>query len=166
MRVGIALGSNLGDRIAHLRAAVTAIRAFAEAPILVSRVYETAPVNCPPGSPSFLNAAMEIGYLGELPDLLERLRSIEQANERPPDHGQNTPRTVDLDILYADDFISNEPRLTVPHPRLMDRLFVLLPLCDFAPDRRIPRCAETVSERARKLQQDNVNTYNIAYLTL
>lgn len=138
MRVGIALGSNLGDRAARLRAAVAAIRAFAEPPILLSHVYETAPVDCPPGSPAFLNAAMEIGFSGEIHDLLHRLQAIEQAQDRPAMHGRNTPRTVDLDILYADDLTLETPELTLPHPRLMERAFVLRPLCDFAPNRTLP----------------------------
>jgi 2-amino-4-hydroxy-6-hydroxymethyldihydropteridine diphosphokinase len=147
MRVGIALGSNLGDRAARLRAAVAAIRAFAEPPILVSRVYETAPVDCPPGSPAFLNAAIEISFFGEIHDLLHRLQSIEQAQDRPAVHGRNTPRTVDLDLLYADDLTLDTPNLTLPHPRLMDRSFVLRPLCDIAPNRRLPSQTNTFSEQ-------------------
>jgi 2-amino-4-hydroxy-6-hydroxymethyldihydropteridine diphosphokinase len=138
MRVGIALGSNLGNRAAQLRAAVAAIHVFAEPPILLSHVYETAPVDCPPGSPAFLNAAVEIGFSGKIHDLLRRLQSIEQAQDRPSVHGRNTPRTVDLDILYADDLTLETPELTLPHPRLMERAFVLRPLCDFAPNRILP----------------------------
>ncbi len=155
MRVGIALGSNLGDRVARLRAAVAAIRAFADSPVLISRLYETEPVNCPPGSPAFLNAALEIGYCGELPDLLERLQTIERQNDRPRIHGRNTPRTVDLDILYADEQTLELPGLKLPHPRLMDRLFVLSPLCDIVPERKLPGANQTFRERKEALLKAN-----------
>jgi 2-amino-4-hydroxy-6-hydroxymethyldihydropteridine diphosphokinase len=161
MRVGIALGSNLGDRAAQLRAAVAAIRKFAEPPILLSRVYETAPVDCPPGSPAFLNAAMEIGFSGDIHDLLHRLKAIEQAQDRPAVHGRNTPRTVDLDILYADDLTLDTPELTVPHPRLMDRAFVLRPLCDIAPTRRLPSHANTLSEQSSQHSDSSIAETNV-----
>ena len=163
MRVGIALGSNLGDRVAHLRAAVTAIREFAEPPVLVSRIYETEPVDCPPDSPIFLNAAVEIGYSGEIMDLLQRLQTIEQAEGRQKLRGLNTPRTVDLDILYADDFVVNLPGLTLPHPRLMSRLFVLLPLNDIVPDRRLPNASLTFSENLKRM---NIMNTNISQYTI
>jgi 2-amino-4-hydroxy-6-hydroxymethyldihydropteridine diphosphokinase len=146
MRIGIALGSNLGDRVAHLRAAVAAIREFAGLPVLVSRVYETEPVNCPPDSPLFLNAAMEIGYSGDLHALLGRLQAIEQAEGRPMLRELNAPRPVDLDILYADDVTLDSPDLKVPHPRLMSRLFVLLPLNDIVPNRKLPGTQITFSD--------------------
>jgi len=156
MRVGIALGSNLGNRAAQLRAAVAAIRAFAEPPILLSHVYETAPVDCPPGSPAFLNAAMEIGFSGEIHDLLLRLQAIEQAQDRPAVHGRNSPRTVDLDILYADNLTLETPELTLPHPRLMERAFVLRPLCDFAPNRMLPGHAVTFIIQLNQLSDSPV----------
>jgi len=151
MRVGIALGSNLGDRVAHLRSAAAAVRALGIPPILTSRVYETAPVDCPPDSPAFLNAAMEIGYSGDLRDLIRDLQAVELAHQRPTDHGRNTPRTVDLDILYADELILETPELTLPHPRLMERMFVLRPLCDFAPTRQLPGETETFTARLASL---------------
>jgi 2-amino-4-hydroxy-6-hydroxymethyldihydropteridine diphosphokinase len=146
MRVGIALGSNLGDRAAHLQSAVTAIREFAESPVLVSRVYETEPVDCPPGSPSFLNAAVEIGWSGDIHELLTRLQEIEKTQGRPGIRPKNDPRTVDLDILYADDLVLETPDLVLPHPRLKNRAFVLLPLADITPERKLPRCVNTLAE--------------------
>ncbi len=146
MRVGIALGSNLGDRVAHLQAAVTAIRKFAEPPVLISRVYETEPVDCPPDSPAFLNAAIEIGYSGDLRQLLTRLQGLEQASGRPILRSRNAPRALDLDILYADDLILDWPDLQLPHPRLMSRVFVLTPLADIVPNRKLPGAQITFSE--------------------
>jgi 2-amino-4-hydroxy-6-hydroxymethyldihydropteridine diphosphokinase len=164
MRVGIALGSNLGDRIAHLRSAAAAVRALGAPPILTSRIYETAPVDCPPGSPAFLNAAMEIGYSGDLHDLIRSLQAVERAHQRPAEHGRNTPRTVDLDILYADELSLKTPELTLPHPRLMERMFVLRPLCDFAPDRQLPGETETFAARLASLSarsKELIDTTNI-----
>jgi len=157
MRVGIALGSNLGDRAGHLRAAVAAIREFAELPVLVSRVYETEPVDCPPGSPAFLNAAIEIGYSGDLHALLERLQTIERAHGRPAAHGWNTPRTVDLDILYAGDLTIDTPALKLPHPRLLSRPFVLLPLNDIIPNGKLPGSVTTFSEHVKTIESRGCN---------
>jgi 2-amino-4-hydroxy-6-hydroxymethyldihydropteridine diphosphokinase len=165
MRVGIALGSNLGDRIAHLRSAAAAVSALGEPPILSSRIYETAPVDCPADSPAFLNAAMEIGFSGDLHDLMRSLQAIEQAHDRPAAHDRNTPRTVDLDILYADDLVLESRELKIPHPRLMDRMFVLSPLCDFAPNRRLPREPRTFSAQLSILKARSNQSINIAEST-
>ena len=154
MRVGIALGSNLGDRACHLHAAIRAIRNFAEEPVLVSRVYETEPIDCPPGSPAFLNAAMEIGWSGGLPELLQKLQAIEREQGRPSVHARNAPRPLDLDILYADELTVCTPELEVPHPRWMRRAFVVLPLADIVPNLRLPNSKMTPSELAQTLDNE------------
>jgi 2-amino-4-hydroxy-6-hydroxymethyldihydropteridine diphosphokinase len=151
MRIGIALGSNLGDREANLRAAVAAVREVAESPVLLSRVYETEPVDCPPGATAFLNAAMEIGYSGDIHILLQYLQSIESQQGRPRLRDKNSPRTIDLDILYADDLILNDPELILPHPRIAERFFVLLPLNDIVPELRLPRQNISVHELVNSL---------------
>ncbi len=163
MRVGIALGSNLGDRIGHLRAGVAAIRKLAMPPILVSRVYETEPVDCPPNSPTFLNAAMEIEYTGHLTALLEALQSIERNEGRLERREMNAPRPLDLDILYADDFKVESMNLNIPHPRMKDRLFVLLPLGDIAPNRKIPGGQLTIAEHISTLKIQDIKQ---CYLSL
>ena len=162
MRIGIALGSNLGDRVTHLRAAVVAIREFAELPFLVSRVYETEPVDCLPGSPSFLNAALEIGYSGDILALLARLQGIERSQGRPASRGLNAPRTVDLDILYADELTVESPQLILPHPRLMERPFVLLPLSDICPNRKLAGTVRTFSEQVKTLDVSNCNLTDVS----
>ncbi|HVE15114.1 MAG TPA: 2-amino-4-hydroxy-6-hydroxymethyldihydropteridine diphosphokinase [Chthoniobacterales bacterium] len=146
MRIGIALGSNLGDREANLRAAVAAIREVAESPVLFSRVYETEPVDCPPDAAAFLNAAMEIGYSGDIHILLQYLQSIESQRGRPLLRDKNSPRTIDLDILYAGDLVLNDPELILPHPRIAERFFVLLPLNDIVPELRLPKQISTIRE--------------------
>jgi 2-amino-4-hydroxy-6-hydroxymethyldihydropteridine diphosphokinase len=151
MRVGIALGSNLGDRAAELQAAVQAIREFAEPPILLSRVYETEPVDCPPGSLSFLNAVVEVGWSADLPGLLALLQDVERRQGRSGVHARNAPRTVDLDILYAGELILKTPTLELPHPRLKIRAFVLLPLADILPNQKIPGDAKTPEDYIKTL---------------
>ncbi len=134
-RVGISLGSNLGDRPAHLRAAVAALERVRNSPhLLLSSVYETDPVDCPPGSGAFLNAVIEIETGYSPLDLLAHTQAIERELGRPSLHQRNAPRTVDLDLLYYDQVRLAEPDLTLPHPRMWERVFVLTPLAEIRPD--------------------------------
>ncbi|MDD5349851.1 MAG: 2-amino-4-hydroxy-6-hydroxymethyldihydropteridine diphosphokinase [Chthoniobacteraceae bacterium] len=148
MRCGIALGSNLGDRLAHLRAAVAALRLLhaGPEPPLVSPVYETEPVDCEPDSPAYLNAVMEIrcerGALG----LLRALQQIEHREGRPAAHDFHAPRTLDLDLLYLGDTVLQSPALTLPHPRIALRRFVLQPLADIRPEFILPGHTQPVAE--------------------
>jgi len=141
MRIGIALGSNLEDRLLHLRIASELLLPLHEPsePLLSSRIYETLPVDCPEDSLPFLNAAIELS--SSLPPLalLERLLSIERQLGRPADHPYHAPRTIDLDLLYCDDIEVSHESLTLPHPRISERLFVLKPLADICPERVLPR---------------------------
>ena len=114
---GIALGSNAGDRPAHLRAAVEALRELDPA-LEVSPVYETAPVDCPDGSGAFLNAVAVLRWNDSPRALLHALRRIECTLGRPPVRERNAPRAIDLDLLYAGDAVLQDAELTLPHPRL------------------------------------------------
>jgi 2-amino-4-hydroxy-6-hydroxymethyldihydropteridine diphosphokinase len=148
MRVGIALGSNVGDRAGLLARASRLVFALHEGPgpFLCSKVYETDPVDCPAGSERFLNAAVEMST--ELPplDLLARLQAIEAELGRPSDHGFHSPRTVDLDLLYCENMVLSLPSLTLPHPQISRRGFVLHPLRDICPDRILPHQSRSVRE--------------------
>jgi 2-amino-4-hydroxy-6-hydroxymethyldihydropteridine diphosphokinase len=139
-RSGLSLGSNVGDRLRFLRTAAEAVGLLADfsQPILKSSVYETAPVGCAPGTASFYNAVMEIGFFGEPETLLERLRAVESALGRPPERSKNDPRTIDLDLLYADAVVIHSESLELPHPRLSTRRFVLEPLAEIRPTLRLP----------------------------
>jgi 2-amino-4-hydroxy-6-hydroxymethyldihydropteridine diphosphokinase len=140
MRVGIALGSNLGDRLAHLqqgRALVLALPGVS-APICDSKVYETEPVASDPDAGAYLNAVIEVEYHGEPTMLLEGLQRIEGELGRPPNHPRNAPRTIDLDILYAGDVVLADAHAVIPHPRLHLRRFVLTPLADIRPELILP----------------------------
>ncbi|MCB1236154.1 MAG: 2-amino-4-hydroxy-6-hydroxymethyldihydropteridine diphosphokinase [Verrucomicrobiae bacterium] len=141
MRAGIALGSNLGDRLAHLRTArerLLALHEGADAEFLVSSVRETEPVGCPPGSGAFLNAVIEIVTTLDPFILLHEAQAIERRLGRPNQRAKNSPRTVDVDLLYAGDITLDDPRLVLPHPELRKRRFVLEPLAEIRPDLQLP----------------------------
>jgi 2-amino-4-hydroxy-6-hydroxymethyldihydropteridine diphosphokinase len=147
VRVGIALGSNLGDRLAHLRQARSRLLALpgAAGPVLDSRLYETEPVDSESGAAAFLNAVIELEYNSPPETLLAALQQIETDMGRPPDRPRNAPRTVDLDILYAADLVLSENDLVVPHPRLHLRRFVLTPLADIRPDLILPGQQQSIA---------------------
>ncbi len=146
MRAGIALGSNLGDRVMNLSAARLQIAKLPDTkpPVLASAAYETEPIGCEPGAPKFLNAVMEIGYAGTAADLLKELRSIEIRLGRPAAHARNISRVVDLDLLYFGDQKAAEPALQLPHPRMHERRFVLEPLAEIRPELVLPGQTATV----------------------
>jgi 2-amino-4-hydroxy-6-hydroxymethyldihydropteridine diphosphokinase len=142
--VAIALGSNLGDRDAHLDAAEKRLAVLLSGAVASAR-YETEPVGGPPGSPPFLNEVV-VGTTGIAPrSLLEALLAIEQAagRDRP---FLNAPRTLDLDLILYGDFVIDEPGLQVPHPRFRDRAFVLQPLAEVAGDWIDPVSGLTVEQ--------------------
>ncbi|MBV9009230.1 MAG: 2-amino-4-hydroxy-6-hydroxymethyldihydropteridine diphosphokinase [Verrucomicrobia bacterium] len=148
MRAGIALGSNLGDRLENIRQARDRICALDERrqPFLQSPVYETPPLGCEPGARTFYNAVLEIEFAGPADQLLRELQEIERVLGRAPDHARNVSRTIDLDLLY----FGGEQRLTgelqLPHPRFAQREFVLRPLADIVPELRLPGQAASVRE--------------------
>jgi len=148
MRVGIALGSNLHERLTLLRDARARLFALHGdgGPFLCSRIYETEPVDCPPGSPLFLNAAIEIACTLPPLDLLACLQKIEQSLGRPRQHGIHDPRTIDLDVLYYDNLHFTVPGLTLPHPRIAERTFVLRPLADICPERILPGWEKSIAD--------------------
>lgn len=148
MRVGVALGSNLGDRLFHMREARKAIVKLegVTPPVLSSGVYETDPVDCEPGAPKFLNAVIEFSYDGRPSQLLGQLKQLEVALGRPAGHGRNVSRPIDIDLLYFGDAILKNDQLTLPHPRIDGRRFVLAPLADIQPDLVLPGRTKTVRE--------------------
>jgi 2-amino-4-hydroxy-6-hydroxymethyldihydropteridine diphosphokinase len=143
-RVAIALGSNLGNREAHLRRALEAL-APSVSHLRVSSFYDTDPVDVPGTQPMFLNAAATGESELSPRAALDALLAVEQqlGRERPY---IGAPRTIDLDlILYADSVI-NEPGLMVPHPRFRERRFVLQPLAEIAADWIDPVTGKTIRE--------------------
>ena len=148
MRAGVALGSNLGDRLSNLQAARDAISKIkgVNGPVNASPIYETEAVGCEPGAANFLNAVIEVSYAGDALQLFEEIRRVETSLGRPADHARNVSRPIDVDLLYFGDVILKTARLTLPHPRIEGRRFVLQPLADIQPDRMLPGQTKTVAE--------------------
>jgi 2-amino-4-hydroxy-6-hydroxymethyldihydropteridine diphosphokinase len=148
LRTGIALGSNLGDRLANLRSGRDEVLQIAgvSSPLLVSRVYETEPVCSGPDAGAFLNAVIEVEFTGQPFDLLESLQHIETSHGRPSKRPRNAPRTLDLDILYIGNLVLSNEEVVIPHPRLHLRRFVLAPLADIRPQLTLPGQQRSVAE--------------------
>jgi 2-amino-4-hydroxy-6-hydroxymethyldihydropteridine diphosphokinase len=142
-RAFIGLGSNLGEREATIRGAVGELASLGDV-VAVSPIYETEPVGFR-DQPDFLNAAVELETDLEPVDLLEGLLSIERALGRKRTF-PNAPRTIDLDLLLYGDQVISTPELTLPHPRLHERAFVLVPLAKLVPDLILPVLGKTVSD--------------------
>ena len=150
----IALGSNLGDSAKVLREAMTRLESLSLEPILKSSLWQTTPVDCPPGSPKFVNAVVAlVPRDGETPEsLLEKLQALEKDFGRTPKKILNEPRPLDLDLIAFGGEVRHGPDLILPHPRAHLRRFVLQPLSEIAPDLILPGQTKSVSKLLRELQ--------------
>jgi 2-amino-4-hydroxy-6-hydroxymethyldihydropteridine diphosphokinase len=162
MRAYVAVGSNLGDRWARLALAARALRAAPGVAVLrASRVWDTAPLG--PPQPRYLNAVLELETTRTPRSLLALLRSAEAEAGRRRDVRWGA-RTLDLDLLVAGDWIVREPGLTVPHPELRNRRFVLAPLAELRPELVVPGTGLAVGrmlEEAPPLDVSPVGGYPI-----
>jgi 2-amino-4-hydroxy-6-hydroxymethyldihydropteridine diphosphokinase len=141
-RAFLGLGSNLGNRVGYLRAAVAALPDL----VAVSPVYETHPLGGPAAQGAYLNLVAELDTALEPRDLLEVCRRLEEAAERVRKERWG-PRTLDVDVLWVEGRTVADADLDVPHPRMWERRFVLAPLADLAPDVATPeRLAEAQGE--------------------
>ena len=154
MKFGIGLGTNLGDRLQNLRRAAISIDKLHRSsfPLLISPVYLTQPVDCEDDARSFYNMTMELEFDSSPLDMLSRLRKIETDLGRPAERLRNTSRIIDLDILYAGDLVIDNDSLTLPHPRLTQRRFVLQPLADIRPDLILPCQSNSTASLLAKLK--------------
>lgn len=147
----IALGSNLGDRVAYLNAAISRLRTEPGVQVkAVSRFWETTPVGGPAGQGTYLNAAAAVETDLAPPALLKLLLLIEAEQERLRTD-RFGPRTLDLDILLYGDTVLDEPQLTIPHPRLHERSFMLGPLAEIAPGAVHPKFHRTIAQLLAEL---------------
>lgn len=148
----VALGSNLGDSPRILEQAIVRLQEFSVSPLRRSSLWRSAPVDCPPGSPDFVNAVAALKPLpGEVPEsLLARLKLLEAGFGRQSKGVLNAPRPLDLDLIAFGREIRSGLELTLPHPRAPMRAFVLNPLSELAPDMVLPGQSETVTELMRK----------------
>jgi len=139
MRVGyLGLGSNVADRAAHLRAAIALLGERGVEVEAVSSTYETEPVGEVLDQPDFLNAAIRIRTDLEPEELLDLCKEVEAARGRALDGPHHSPRPLDVDLLLLGDLELSTDRLTLPHPEVTSRRFVLAPLLELDPDLALP----------------------------
>jgi 2-amino-4-hydroxy-6-hydroxymethyldihydropteridine diphosphokinase len=156
----VALGSNLGDSIEVIRSAADRIQVLSAHPARRSSLWQSRPVDCPPGSPLFVNAAAAFEPLpDETPEtLLTKLQALEKEFGRRPKEVLNEPRPLDLDLIAFGNEVRSTPQLTLPHPRAHLRRFVLEPLNEIAPDLILPGQRHSIRELLAALQNDEVVT--------
>jgi 2-amino-4-hydroxy-6-hydroxymethyldihydropteridine diphosphokinase len=154
----VALGSNQGRSREIILAAITHAKFISASPVFRSSLWETTPVDCPPGSPKFLNAVVAfIPQKGETPEsLLGKMQDLEKVFGRAPKKILNEPRPLDLDLIAFGQEIRSTPHLTLPHPRAHLRRFVLQPLCEIAPELILPGQTKSVSQLLAMLPADGV----------
>lgn len=155
-RTGIALGSNLGNRLTHIQIARDMLRKLVDEDSLYLQapVYQSEPVGCPPDSPDFFNTVIEIDYVGDPYELLDHTQGIEFHLGRDIVFQPNAPRIIDVDILYFGDQTIKDSILNIPHPELTSRRFVLQPLADIRPSLNLPGDTATIEEHLKHIDSD------------
>ena len=156
-RAFLGLGSNLGDRLAHLARAVRLLAARGIPVVRSSRVYETEPVGGPE-QPDYLNAVVEVNAEGSARELLDTCLEIERELGRVRDERWG-PRVIDIDVLTFGDEEISEPGLEVPHPRMHERGFVLVPLLELDADPPLPEGRKLSSLRLGALAIGGVRPF-------
>jgi 2-amino-4-hydroxy-6-hydroxymethyldihydropteridine diphosphokinase len=153
----VALGSNLGNSVDIIRSAFEQLQSLSDKPLLKSSLWQSAPVDCPPGSPPFVNAvaALEPRPAETPATLLRQLRALEEKFGRPPGKVRNEPRLLDLDLIAFGSRIVNSADLILPHPRAHVRRFVLQPLSEIAPDFVLPGQTKTAQQLLHGLKPDD-----------
>ena len=154
--VYLALGTNLGDRLANLKQAIAALTPQLEVKAR-SQVYETPPWGFE-DQPKFLNQVIKANTYLDPEPLLKHLKRLEVALGRKESF-PNGPRLIDLDILFYDDLVMDKPSIVIPHPRLQERGFVLLPLMEIAPNLVHPVNKKSVREMAEMCNVEGIEKF-------
>ena len=154
--VFIALGANIGNARQTILRAVERLQQFSDEPLIRSSLWQTSPVDCPPGSPQFINAVVKLrAGRSETPiSLLTKLQALEKEFGRQTKKILNEPRPLDLDLISFGNEACLEPELVLPHPRAHLRRFVLGPLSEIAPHLLLPGQSKTVVELLNDLPPD------------
>lgn len=149
----VALGSNLGDPLRNVLEAVNQLQQLSDDPLLKSSLWQTSPIDCPPGSPPFVNAVVGFVPLAcETPEsLLEKLQALEREFGRQPKKVHNEPRPLDLDLIVFGHETRNTIELMLPHPRAHERRFLLEPLAEIAPELVLPGQSASVDQLLKRL---------------
>lgn len=154
VKIAILMGGNLGNSAEIFEQAIRKLTENGVQSIRQSRIYRTAPVDCVPGTPDFSNAALTGEWTGTATDLLALTQQLEREAGRPARHSSRESRTLDLDLILFGGECFDSPTLTLPHPRARQRLFVLEPLAEIAPEMRFPDTGESVAEALARLQAE------------
>jgi 2-amino-4-hydroxy-6-hydroxymethyldihydropteridine diphosphokinase len=156
VRVFVALGANLADPQQQVWRAIQHLETLSAVPLRRSSLWQTTPVDCPPGSPAFINAVVELALpqTESAENLLRRLQRLEKEFGRQPKTLLNEPRPMDLDIVAFGNQTRNTAELILPHPRAHCRRFVLAPLAELAPEFILPGQSRSVQELLQDLPDD------------
>ncbi len=151
VQVALSLGGNLGDVPASFQAAAHGLEAAGMRGMRFSSCYRTRPVGCPAGSPPFINAALTGCWPHSLRELLSKCKELERLAGRSHGGARNSPRPLDLDIIFFGELVSTGPDITIPHKEAADRIFVLVPLSEIAGGWIFPGKGMTVTEVLNRL---------------
>jgi 2-amino-4-hydroxy-6-hydroxymethyldihydropteridine diphosphokinase len=152
----IGLGSNRGDSRRIVREALQRLKEYAEGDVSASHLWQTSPVDCPPDSGDFINAAAAFQARSDVTpeSLLGALKALEKDYGRDPNPERNAPRELDLDLLLFGDQTRSTDDFTLPHPRAVNRLFVLAPAAEVLPDVVWPGTQQSIDELLKRLETD------------
>ena len=148
-------GGDLGDSERIFDRAAERLRESGFRILRRSPIFRSAPVDCVPGTPDFSDQALVGLWQGSAYELLALCQHLEHEAGRPAEHSSREARTLDCDIIIFGDVVSNDPELTLPHPRARERRFVLEPLAGIAPDWRFPDTGTTVREELGRIEDRN-----------
>ena len=157
-RIYVALGSNLGDSRDNVEHALRRLEEISDLPIKCSSLWKSTPVDCPPGSPEFINAVAELTPIGgeTAESFLWSLQNLEKELGRAPKKILNEARVIDLDLIAFGNEVRRTEFLTLPHPRAHLRKFVVAPLAELAPDLVLPGQKKSVRDLLSELRTDEV----------
>ena len=156
MFIAFAFGSNLGERELYIQQAMQRLAEEGLGEIQISSLWRSEPVDCPEGSEEFINGAGVGQWSGSATELLDLFQKLELEIGRAPKTQRevNAPRVIDLDVLMFGEELINTARLIVPHPRMIEREFVLGPLAEIVPDIFIPGLMSTVAEVFEEVKEN------------
>jgi 2-amino-4-hydroxy-6-hydroxymethyldihydropteridine diphosphokinase len=156
----LSMGSNMGKRKANLDAAISFLKGIGEI-LKVSSIYETVPVDMPPGSDNFYNQVLGLKSTVLPIGLLKEIKKFEKSMGRDMRHSHKRPRTIDIDILLAGDVILDEKNLVIPHREMHKRAFVLVPLTEIAPTLLHPLLKKPVKDLLQNLKPQKIKKINV-----